>query len=335
MENTPSKNRLRGLILAQAVLILLSAGRDALAIDPVAPLDEQVPAASDEGKDEPRVIPASSNPVYGIRELPGEILRDQKFIWLRPFRIQRNDAPWMALILGATAGMVATDRHVGQSLTRSPPGNGYAFSHRAGQLGGPLTDLGVAGVFYLGGRWRQNENAQLTGLQGFQALGESLAVVEVLKVVTQRPRPAQSGGRVRIHNADGQFFTGGSSFPSGHAAAAWAFAAVVAERYRHSRWVPATAYSLAGLVAAARITDRRHFPSDVFVASVVGYLIGRHVAHQRSSLSPRGLSHFQLRPFAPPDGAFALEPGARAAHPPSRGFPPPGKTSALELSWQF
>lgn len=292
--------------------MLLLAGRGALANDPDTPLQEQLSVSSDESKARPPAAVAPSNPAYGVRALPGEILRDQKFIWLRPFRLERQDASWLALIAGATAGMIATDRRVGQSLTRSPPGSGYAFSNRAGQLGGAFTDVGVAGAFYLVGHWRQDENTQLTGLQGFQALAESLVVVEVLKVVTQRPRPAQPGGRVRIHGADGQFFTGGYSFPSGHAAGAWALAAVIAERHRHSPWVPATAYSLAGLVSAARVTDRRHFPSDVFVGSVLGYLIGRHVAHQHSSESSSRLSHLRLQPFAPP-----------------------GRGSALELSWQF
>ncbi len=312
MGTTLSKNRRGYLTLAQGLVMLLGANQWALANDPETPCQEQRSASSDESKDKPPAVLSPSSPAYDVRALPGEILRDQKFIWLRPFRLDREDASWLALIAGATGGMIATDRRVGQSLTRSPPGAGYAFSNRVGQLGGPYTDIGVAGAFYLAGRWRQDENARLTGLQGLQALAESLAVVEVLKVVTQRPRPAQPGGRVRIHNADGQFFTGGYSFPSGHAAGAWALAAVIAERHHGSSWLPATAYSLAGFVAAARITDRRHFPSDVFVGSVVGYLIGRHVAHQRSSESSGRLSHLHFQPFAPP-----------------------GRGTALELSWQF
>ncbi len=291
--------------------MLLGFSRVAWADDAVTPVQERSSASSTESKDQRSLANQSSAP-FGVRDMPEEILRDQKFIWLRPFRLNREDALWLALIAGATAGMIATDRRVGQSLTQSPPGAGYAFSNRAGQLGGALTDVGVAGAFYLAGRWRQDDHARLTGLQGFQALAESLAVVEVLKVVTQRPRPAQPGGRVRIHNADGQFFTGGYSFPSGHAASAWALATVVAERHRHSRWVPAAAYSLAGFVAGARITDRRHFPSDVFVGSVIGYLVGRHVARPRSSKPSGKLSHLRLQPFAPP-----------------------GRGSALEISWQF
>ncbi|MBZ5514166.1 MAG: phosphatase PAP2 family protein [Acidobacteriia bacterium] len=306
------RNRLPWLIVAQAVLVLLSASQVALPNDPDTPLQEQRSASPRENKNQPPAVATSSNAAYGMRALPGAILRDQKFIWLRPFRMQRKDAPWLAVIVGATAGLIATDRRVGQSLTRSPPGAGYAFSNRAGQLGSGFVDTGVAGAFYLAGRWRQDENARLTGLQGFQAFADSFIVVEVLKVVTQRPRPAQPGGRVRIHNAEGQFFTGGYSFPSGHAAGAWAVATVVAERYRHRPWVPAIAYSLAGLGATARITDRRHFPSDVFVGSVVGYLIGRHVARQRSSESSTRRSHLCLQPYTPT-----------------------GRGSALELSWQF
>ncbi len=228
--------------------------------------------------------------VPSLKDLPDKILTDQKFLWVRPFRPKRDDARWVAAILGASAGLIATDRRVGQELSESPPGGGYAFARRVGQAGSGFTDFGVAGAFYLVGRWRADEHARTTGVLGLEAVADTMIVVEILKAATQRPRPTRSGGRLPNHDADGEFFVGGNSFPSGHAAEAWAIATTVAEQYPGRRWVAPTAYGLAGLVSVSRIAQRRHFPSDVFVGSVLGYLIARHVSRPAGH-EPSGPHH--------------------------------------------
>jgi undecaprenyl-diphosphatase len=64
---------------------------------------------------------------------------------------------------------------------------------------------------------------------------------------------------------------GGGSFPSGHAAGAFAFAAFVA--IHAPRWaVPA--WIAAGLVAWSRCVLGVHYPSDVLVGAAVGAVIG-------------------------------------------------------------
>ena len=230
-------------------------------------------------RNKPSAASPSESDSRSLKELPRDILRDQKFLWLRPFRMKRSDVPWAGAIVGTTAGLIAIDRPVGQELSENPPGDGFAFSRRVGQFGGLLTDYGIAAGFYVIGRWRGDKRMRATGVLGLRAVTDSLIIVEILKTASQRPRPTRDDSRLRNHNADGEFFTGGRSFPSGHAAQAWALATVVAHQYRHRGWVPPTAYGLAGLVAVARVTQRKHFPADIFVGSVLGYLIGRHVAH--------------------------------------------------------
>lgn len=241
-----------------------------------------------------------------LKDLPRNILRDQKFLWLRPFRLKRADVPWVAAISGTSAGLIAIDRPVGQELSDAPPGAGYAFSRRVSQLGGGLMDFSVAGAFYIVGQWRSNERARTTGLLGLQAVADSLIIVTIMKTASQRPRPTRNGSRLRNHNADGEFFTGGRSFPSGGAAQAWALATVVAHQYRHRGWVPPTAYGLAGLVAVARVSHRKHFPADIFVGSVLGYLIGRHVVNAAHTGPSQKLARWQLMPYTLPDGGLAF-----------------------------
>jgi hypothetical protein len=68
-----------------------------------------------------------------------------------------------------------------------------------------------------------------------------------------------------------------ASFPSGDSAGAFAAAAVIAER-ADSPLTGALAYTLAGLAAINRVHDDKHWVSDVFVGSAIGFFIGRKIA---------------------------------------------------------
>lgn len=64
-----------------------------------------------------------------------------------------------------------------------------------------------------------------------------------------------------------------SSFPSGHASAAFMAATLLAERSR----VKPLWYGLAGVVAASRIHVRIHHASDVLVGAGIGLALGRMI----------------------------------------------------------
>jgi membrane-associated phospholipid phosphatase len=137
---------------------------------------------------------------------------------------------------------------------------------------------GVALTFYLFGRAKHDDRARETGLLGAEALIDSAIVVTVLKEITQRRRPLAATGR-------GDFFDGGSSFPSGHSIEAWSLATVIANEYHDRPLVQITAYGIASAVSLARFTGQKHYLSDVLVGSAIGYGIGRYVyhAHHRKS----------------------------------------------------
>jgi len=83
-------------------------------------------------------------------------------------------------------------------------------------------------------------------------------VVEGTKRLTDRPRP------------DGTHQRSNASFPSSHAANAFALAAVFARRWPRPRlafWL------VAALVAASRVYLDRHYLSDVVVGAVLGLVV--------------------------------------------------------------
>jgi len=203
------------------------------------------------------------------------ILRDQRAIWTSPFNLRRSDAKWLAPLGFSAVALVATDRHTsgdlvenGDNLTR------LRISKDISRFGSLYATGGVAAAFYLTGRAKDNARARETGLLGAEALIDSGILVEALKTVSQRQRPPTD-------HSSGEFFDGGSSFPSGHAINTWSLATVIAEEYgQHRPLVRFGAYGLATAVSLSRYTGRNHFLSDVLVGSAMGYGIGRYVYRQ-------------------------------------------------------
>lgn len=231
----------------------------------------QSPQPSDRHEDDPapRATPTPTpNPE---RNFFKDILRDQRDIWTSPLRLGHGDAKWLAPLGVSTLALAATDQKTGQL---SDSRRRISVSKNISMAGSLYSTGGLAATFYLVGRATGNARARETGRLGGEALIDTALVYGVLKNVSQRPRPT-------VDDAHAEFFDGGQSFPSGHAASAWALATVVANEYHNRRAVKITAYGLATAVSVSRYTSRRHFLSDVLVGSAIGYGIGRYVYRTR------------------------------------------------------
>ena len=209
------------------------------------------------------------------KEFFKNVLRDQRHIWLWPFHLHESDAKWAAPLGISTIALMATDRHTSGELVENGDNlDRLRISKDISRLGSLYATGGIAAGFYLTGRIAHDNRARETGLLGAEALIDSSIVVQVLKTASQRQRPP-------VDNSSGEFFDGGSSFPSGHAITSWALATVVAEEYgQHRPLVRFAAYGLATAVSISRYTGRNHFLSDILVGSAMGYGIGRYVYHQ-------------------------------------------------------
>jgi membrane-associated phospholipid phosphatase len=208
------------------------------------------------------------------------IFRDQRAIWTAPFNVRREDGKWLAPLGAATLLFVATDRHTSGELFEAGNHSGrLRLSRDFSRLGSSYTTGGVAAAFYFVGRAKHDDRARETGLLAAEALIDSAIVVTGLKTVSQRQRPT-------VDHASGEFFDGGSAFPSGHAISAWALATVIDQEYgQHRPLVRFGVYGLATAVSLSRYTGTNHFLSDVLVGSALGYGIGRYVYHQHHDRS--------------------------------------------------
>jgi hypothetical protein len=111
-------------------------------------------------------------------------------------------------------------------------------------------------------------DARLEGLGGdlVRAQIVSGTITFALKLASGRERPDGSG---RL------------SFPSGHAAGAFASATVFSRRYGFKAGAPA--YVVAAWIAASRLNENKHFLSDVTFGAAVGIAAGRAATAGRES----------------------------------------------------
>lgn len=209
-----------------------------------------------------------------LRGTPLNILKDQAAIWTSPGRVREHNLTYLLPLGLATALAITTDHQVmSSSKLRNPSLNSHAVTASNGLLGAFVAaPVALYGLGYL----RHNEHQTETGLLGGEAMVDSLVVDEVMKAVAMRERPALDG-------AKGKFFQSGvgidSSFPSTHSFIAWSSAAVLASEY-DNRLLKFGIYGLATGASVTRVVGREHFPSDVVIASGLGWLVGRYVYHK-------------------------------------------------------
>jgi undecaprenyl-diphosphatase len=111
-------------------------------------------------------------------------------------------------------------------------------------------------------------------VRGMASVGVTSAVVNLaFKPLTRRRRPDRRGvfaarrPRVRMPAT--------RSFPSGHTAAAFAFATGVG---RELGWAGPPLYALAALVGYSRVHTGVHYPLDVIVGALAGVAVGELTA---------------------------------------------------------
>lgn len=205
----------------------------------------------------------------------GRFGKDQAEIYSAPFH--GSNFKWDALFLAGTGVLIATDRQASGTL----PGNHVDISRNISTAGLYGTSAAAA-VLWLSGYATHNEHAREAGTLSAEALANTVPIYVGLQLITGRERPNEGSGNGRFWRNNAL----NSSFPSGHALFTWSIASVIAHEYPRP-WVKWLAYGTATAVSVARFSGREHFPSDVAVGSLIGYLVGRHVfqAHCKTGLS--------------------------------------------------
>jgi membrane-associated phospholipid phosphatase len=219
------------------------------------------------------------------KDLPKNIWRDQKAIVSSPLHIDRDNAKWWVLFGAGTAALIATDKKFNEHLPNS--NTQLSVSKWASRFGADYSIYPLAAAFYLYGKADKNPRARDTARLGIEALADTEITVNVLKTITQRPRPETKDTNI-------SFWRGGDAFPSGHSIQSWALARVVAREFGDNKVVPFVAYGLASTVSVARVAGRRHSPSDAFLGSAMGFFIGDYVYRHHHAPSTKSAAFVWL-----------------------------------------
>lgn len=204
----------------------------------------------------------------------------------RPVLFARAD-PW--ILGGFIAGAAAIrpfDRQIANEIREPDAQDSRIASHAAkvfNFLGSPGTLIGGVALYGVG-RIGHFERVADLGLHGTEAIVVSAGITYVIKGLAGRQRPSHAG----VNDPDdfsfgGGFTSGGaSSFPSGHATAAFAVATVVT--LETHRWWPRSTWYIApvmfggaSLVGVARLYSNAHWASDVIMGAGIGTLTGLKV----------------------------------------------------------
>lgn len=249
----------------------------------------------------PLSLYARSSPGRGAAELGGEDLdgarrwprirpwpdlkhavttfaKDGWFVYTAPARLNWNSALWLAGLTAVGGVLYAYDEEIHEELKRIEFRDGYRWFREIGETAEPVGHMGNMNRYYFGalavGYLLSIDPITLVSGQILEAHFISGGLKNLGGAAVGRFRPeAHRGPR---HFADG------TSFPSGHTINIYELAAIFAH---HLPFLPLqiTLYGVATAVAFQRVTSDAHWPSDVYVAGVLGFVTARAILRQHES----------------------------------------------------
>jgi membrane-associated phospholipid phosphatase len=192
---------------------------------------------------------------HGVAAVPRNAIRPSNLKWELP--------------IGASTGVLIAEGD--QPLADRIQGRDIQHIARLWSNFGLGLVIGSGGLAYAAGCAEHRNHLRDTGLTVLDALAAAGVADLGLKLAFDRQFPYTPG-------STGKFWGGGRSFPSGHAASGFAFAAAISHRYRDKRWLKWGAYGLATGLALSRYPAKRHYASDILVGSALGYVTGTYMS---------------------------------------------------------
>lgn len=265
---------------------------------------QQAPAQNQQQlPSEPQQLPTQQCGLSALGHCAVAIARDQRNIFTSPLRLRKKDLVWLAPLAGATSAAFLFDRSALEHVSTDPSRvNDFRL---ASNITGIYVPVAAAGGALLTGTLGHDEHLRETGMLAMTAMIDTQLLTTFIKFGTDRARPSATG----LTSTSGGFWPNGhsssaDSFPSGHAANAFAVAHVIADEYPSWK-VKLAVYGLAAATGFERVAGREHFPSDVLVGSAIGYLVGGYVFNHHSS---RAKTHVAFAPmFGHGGGGVSLQ----------------------------
>jgi membrane-associated phospholipid phosphatase len=233
-----------------------------------------------------------------------QFFKDEGEMWTAPFHLKAKDVLVWGAILAGTGIMIANDEAIYRNFKRYQNTHPWvdSISPNITLLGDWSVACGISGLFFLEGTIFKDKKARHTGLMAWETLLHTGLLIQLIKHLAGRQRPEVENGVDYWHGPAAFFrrysegyYSNYDSFPSGHTITVWGLATVIAENYKNHFWVPVACYSLATLTGLSRLTEDKHWFSDVFLGAALGFTIGKMVVRNQNR-------RLQLTPAVTPGG---------------------------------
>jgi membrane-associated phospholipid phosphatase len=221
---------------------------------------------------------------------------DAGYLVTFPARPTRRGVIRTSIVLGGTGLLIAFDDEIRETVQDHRSSTLDDVESWIEPLGsGQVTAAGSI-LVYVCGRLAADERVTETGRGMIEALFFTQLFTATFKGALGRTGPGEEDDA-------GDFFAGGTVFPSGHTSRAFALATVLAERHgRVAAWI---AYPLASLVGLSRVYSDVHWASDVLAGAALGWAVGKAVVSKREERARQRATEISLYP--------SVSPGRRAA----------------------
>lgn len=213
------------------------------------------------------------------RSFIGRFGRDFRDVLGSPGRWDGRDFLTLAAVSGTGLFLFAFDQdiRVWAQDHRTPASDKAASFFELLGNGGVL--IGISAAVYAAGEIGDEVAWRKTALLSLESLAAASILDWTIKMVSGRARPSTDESSRSFHPFS--FKNSHWSFPSGHAVASFAVATVVAEQTK-GPLVDVLVYGLAALAGISRIHENKHWASDVFIGSALGYFVGRKICDLNS-----------------------------------------------------
>ncbi|MEO6405437.1 MAG: phosphatase PAP2 family protein [Ferruginibacter sp.] len=247
---------------------------------------------ADSGKQVNNINPAAYNQETKLTVKSYFILlgSDFKQAFTKPFHLKHKDIAPLAIFAGTAIAVGLADEPIQRAALKWRNNNPSVakVGNFVSRFGGmyetyALVGFGLYGVIF------KSQKMKTTTLLASQAYILGGAEEAVLKTLSGRTRPnfySSTGeaepkflGPFGNTSRDALRNKSNSSFPSGHTTVAFAAATVFAMEYKEHWYIPVISYTAATLIGMSRITENKHWSTDVLVGAALGWVTGRQVVN--------------------------------------------------------
>lgn len=229
-------------------------------------------------------LSSSGYPLFGQERTGEENKLDKKFIsrlskdfsivLQSPRHWGKSDFLCLAAVAGTGLLLFAADREIFDWVQENRTNSSQNASSFIYRWGGGWGQACLLAILYASGELAGKDSLRKTALLSLESWVVATFYDWSMKFAFGRARPSshESGHRFQPFTFSSRYW----SFPSGHALAAFAVATAIADQSA-DRGVDILAYGLAALVGVATIHHNKHWASDVFIGSAIGYFVAKKI----------------------------------------------------------